>query len=82
MDVPVTATHYEIRIRGVLSDRLLVAFPNLDAHSHEGETILAGALPDQSSLYGVLGEIEALGLELLEVRLVRPGLEAPSVRAT
>ena len=32
------------------------------------DTVLIGALPDQAALHGVLAEIEALGLELLEVR--------------
>jgi hypothetical protein len=32
--------------------------------------VLTGALPDQSALYGMLAEIEALGLELIEVRRV------------
>jgi hypothetical protein len=30
--------------------------------------VLTGALPDRAALHGVLAEIEALGLELLEVR--------------
>jgi hypothetical protein len=68
MDTPMTSTTYEIRIHGVLSDRLLIAFPNLDARAENGETVLTGALPDQAALYGILDEIEALGLELLEVR--------------
>jgi hypothetical protein len=29
-------------------------------------------LPDAAALYGVLAEIEALGLDLLEVRKIRP----------
>ena len=66
------ATHYEIRIRGLLSERLLSAFPEMQAHARDRETVLRGALPDQSALHGVLGRIEALGLELLEVRR-RPG---------
>jgi hypothetical protein len=33
---------------------------------------LAAALSDQVALYGVLAELEALGLELLEVRRVPP----------
>jgi hypothetical protein len=32
-----------------------------------GETVLTGPL-DRSALFGVLAQIEALGLELLEVR--------------
>lgn len=47
---------------------LLTGFPDLDATQHDGETVLAGSLPDQSALFGVLAQIEALGLELLEVR--------------
>ena len=81
MDTHVTSTTYEIRIRGVLSDRLLIAFPNLDARAENGETRLTGPLPDQAALYGVLAEIEALGLELLEVRRVPPSLDQPVVRA-
>jgi hypothetical protein len=30
--------------------------------------LLSGDLPDQAALYGVLHQIEALGLELLEPR--------------
>jgi hypothetical protein len=34
---------------------------------HELETVLAGRCPVQAALSGVLAQIEALGLELLEV---------------
>jgi hypothetical protein len=63
---------YRIRVRGVLSETLLCAFPGLDAETHSGDTVLAGALSDQAALYGVLDEIEALGLELLEVSQISP----------
>jgi 2-hydroxychromene-2-carboxylate isomerase len=59
---------YEIRIAGALSDSLLGAFPDFDAELCGHETVLVGALPDRSALHGVLAQIEALGLELLEVR--------------
>ena len=59
---------YQIRVRGVLGETLLTAFPELRAESEAGETVLGGTLPDQAALYGVLARIEALGLELLEVR--------------
>jgi hypothetical protein len=39
--------------------------------------VLAGALADQAALYGVLAQIEALGLELLEVRRESPGGVTP-----
>jgi hypothetical protein len=36
-----------------------------------GDTLLTGLL-DRSALYGVLAEIEALGLSLIEVRRLTP----------
>ena len=59
--------YYEIRVRGHLGETLLVAFPDLRAHAHGGETVLAGRLPDQAALHGVLAQIGTLALELLEV---------------
>jgi len=37
-----------------------------------GETVLTGCLKDQPAVFAVLAEIEALGLELLEFRQIRP----------
>jgi hypothetical protein len=37
------------------------------------ETVLTGSLDDQSAVFGVLAQIEALGLELLELRQIKPG---------
>jgi hypothetical protein len=37
-----------------------------------GEIVLTGLLEDQSAVFGVLAQIEALGLELLELRQIRP----------
>jgi hypothetical protein len=62
------AVRYEIRVRGTLSETLAEAFPSLDRQAKAGQTVLIGALPDQAALFGVLAQIEALGLELLEVR--------------
>jgi hypothetical protein len=59
--------HYEIRVRGQLSGALLGAFPGLGVEDQGSKTVLAGALPDQAALFGVLDQIEALGLELLGV---------------
>jgi hypothetical protein len=63
--------YYEIRVRGVLGQTLCGAFPRLRLKAQGAETILAGELPDQAALFGVLNQIEALGLELLEVRRPR-----------
>jgi hypothetical protein len=59
---------YEIRVRGQLGGMLLEAFPDLRAQAHGKETMLTGPLADQAALYGLLARVEALGLELLEVR--------------
>lgn len=40
------------------------------------ETVLTGLLEDRSALYGVLAQIEALGLDLLELRRVGPSTVA------
>jgi len=68
MDGSTHSQQFEIRIRGHLGETLLSAFPGMDATRCAGETVLAGPLPDQAALFGVLAQVEALGLELLEVR--------------
>jgi hypothetical protein len=68
MDQRAGPLHYEIHVGGHLGETLLGAFPDLRAEVQGGETVLSGELPDQAALYGVLAQIEALGLELLEVR--------------
>jgi epsilon-lactone hydrolase len=59
---------YEIVVRGLLSETLLAAFPTLSAEAQGTETALTGTLADQAALYGVLAQLEPLGLELIEVR--------------
>ena len=60
------SARYTIRIKGHLGATVLSAFPALASHRHGAHTVLTGPL-DRSALYGVLAEIEALGLELIEV---------------
>jgi hypothetical protein len=69
---PPPAPRYEILIRGQLGETTLGAFPTLLAERRGNCTALTGVLADQPALHGVLGEIEALGLELLEVRRLPP----------
>ena len=76
MDENDKTTQYEIRVGGLLSDRLASAFPELQTRVRNHDTILTGGLRDQSALHGVLGRIEALGLELLEVRRPRAKADA------
>ena len=59
---------YLIRVRGHLGETVLSAFPGLHAETHGSETLLTGPVADQAALHGVLDQVEALGLELLEVR--------------
>ena len=61
------SARYAIRVNGHLGATVLTAFPALQSRQHGGHTVLTGLL-DRSALYGVLAEIEALGLDLLEVR--------------
>jgi len=61
---------YTIRIRGRLGDTALSAFPSMRPELKSGETVLTGLLEDRSALFGVLAQIEALNLELIELREV------------
>jgi hypothetical protein len=67
---------YTIRVNGHLGATVLSAFPALVSQRHGAHTVLTGLL-DRSALYGVLAEVEALGLELLEVRQLAPPRESP-----
>jgi hypothetical protein len=59
---------YEICVGGRLGGLICSAFPQLQARTRDGDTVLSGVLADQAALYGVLAQLEALGLELIEVR--------------
>jgi hypothetical protein len=59
---------YEIHIRGRVGEELAVAFEPLAAEVHPVETVLHGEIADQAALHGVLDRVQALGLELIEVR--------------
>ena len=67
---------YTIRVKGRLGATALSAFPSMTCELTSSETVLTGWLQDRSALFGVLGQIEALGLELLEVRRGRGSANA------
>ncbi len=69
--MPTRASMYAIRIKGQLGATALSAFPSMAYQLKGGETVLTGWLEDRSALFGVIVQIEGLGLELLEVRQVR-----------
>jgi hypothetical protein len=58
----------EIRVRGPIGPTMMQAFPTLAATRSGQDTLLVGSIPDQSALYGVIHQLEALGLQLLEIR--------------
>jgi hypothetical protein len=60
----------EVKVRGRLSPTLAAEFEELSlkAVTEPVETMLYGSVEDQAALHGLLRRIEALGLELVEVR--------------
>jgi hypothetical protein len=62
---------YTIRIKGRLGATALSAFPTMVPELESGETVLTGLLKDRSAVFGVIAQIEALGLELIELRPIR-----------
>jgi hypothetical protein len=65
-------SRYEICVGGRLGDMILSAFPALQNRARDRDTVLSGVFADQAALYGVLAQLEALGLELIEVRRLSP----------
>jgi hypothetical protein len=64
---------YTIRIKGRLGPNALSAFPSLVPQIEGSDTVLTGLLEDRSAVYGMVAQIEALGLDLLEFREVSAG---------
>jgi hypothetical protein len=76
-EVPTPPVLYTIRIRGRLGVTALSAFPTMVPELKSGETVLTGLLEDRSAVFGVVAQIEALGLELLELRQIRMRPKSP-----
>lgn len=72
---------YRIRIKGQLGATALSAFPSMVSELRRDETVLTGLVKDRSALFGLLGQIEALGLDLLELRKIRPRPRDPRTEA-
>jgi hypothetical protein len=69
----VKSTSYEIHVKGRVSEQLLGVFEGMDASVKSVETVLRGPVLDQAALHGLLDRIQALGLELVEVRRLPEG---------
>ena len=66
------AKAFEVHVRGELSAQRLEDLEYLTATVVPAETVLTGVVPDQAALLGLLGWLQSLGLEVVEVRRV-PG---------
>jgi len=66
------ARTYEIRIKGRVGDAVQAAFADMTVAINPVETVVYGPVRDQAALYGLLGRIQELGLELVEVRRYAP----------
>jgi hypothetical protein len=61
---------YAIRVKGRLGPTAVSAFPMMACETRGGETVLTGPVEGRSALFGVIAQVEALGLELLELRQI------------
>jgi len=62
---------YQIRIEGHVNLDWSASFDEVTVqHTKDGQTILTGALPDQTALHGVLMRIRDLGISLVEVKRI------------
>jgi hypothetical protein len=68
---------YRIRIKARLGATALSAFPSMACELMRSETVLTGWVEDQAALFGMLAQIEGLGLELLELRQIRASPRSP-----
>ncbi len=60
--------YYEIKVKGHLDERWSEWFAGVQLTHLEGdETLLAGLLPDQAALHGLLERIRDLNLTLISV---------------
>jgi len=68
---------YQIRIEGHVNFDWSAAFDEVTIqHTDDGQTVLSGALPDQTALHGVLMRIRDLGLTLVEVKRIDHSVES------
>jgi hypothetical protein len=70
---PGRPARYEIRVDGILDDRWADWFGGLQVSSDGTQTVIAGLLPDQPALHGLLARVRDLGLCLISVRQLDAG---------
>lgn len=62
------ARSYEIHVRGEIPTEVLDEFEGMTTFVEPAETVISGVIEDQAALQGVIARVQALGLELVEVR--------------
>jgi hypothetical protein len=60
---------YEVRVLGRVGPAAQEAFEGMAVHVEPPKTVLSGTL-DQAALQGLVERIQALGLELVDIRRV------------
>lgn len=72
---PVRPMIYQIRIKGHLDRQWTTWFEGLVITlEEEGDTLLTGPVVDQAALHGLLKKVRDLGMPLVSVSPVEPGL--------
>jgi len=67
---------YQIRIEDHVNLDWSASFEEVTVqHTDDGQTVLSGALPDQTALHGVLMRIRDLGLTLVELKRIENPIE-------
>jgi hypothetical protein len=67
--------HYAIRVKGHLDPRWAAWFDGLSLTTEDdGTTTIQGPLADQAALHGVLQRLRDVGIPLISVTQVDPGL--------
>jgi hypothetical protein len=60
--------HVEVRIRETMDSNWQEWFEGfVISYTDQGETILAGTVPDQAALYGLVAKLRDLGLPLVSI---------------
>lgn len=67
------AKGFEVHVRGELPPAVLEDLEYLTARVVPAETVLTGVVPDQAALMGLLGWLQSLGLEVVEIRRLPEG---------
>ena len=75
----VQTLHYKITVKEYLEDSWSEWFDSLTiTHAEDGATTLAGAVRDQTALYGLIARVRDLGLTLVDVVPYAPS-ESPEI---